>query len=468
MSWSQSANIFAGLIEKTTPEYRKEQKWEEDSREMERQKFAELMKTSKANRQKQELENQLNRSKQEALDKYHALREVNTAVAEFVSDKDFQSMPEAERILKLKEYEAKISDPMGKQLFIESVSNGDVGTISRTLDSMESQLETKFGVKFDDVNKKMFMGRDGQIRYLREDSPLIDREAADWEIQAHRENILPGSDEWKARADPDWAKQNDMVEVVNPNDPSLTMYVPKGDMDKYEPPGNKREPEAVSLKDVLDKNGNRIGSLDINNPDPEILERVLSGEYSVQSLATSSSSGSGAGGKTSPEHVFKSALFASRVQKANEKLLEHQNEFSEINQLGQFAPNFMKSENRKVFEQNTKDFINAVLRRESGAVIADSEFANAELQYIPKAGDTEEVLMQKAESRRIVEQALAQQGGAEFLELQRKLAGPDAIQIDMGNGEFAFYEVGTILENGRGQKARVMADGTMEWLADSL
>jgi hypothetical protein len=50
--------------------------------------------------------------------------------------------------------------------------------------------------------------------------------------------------------------------------------------------------------------------------------------------------------------------------------------------------------------QAQRDFINAILRRESGAVIADSEFANAALQYFPQPGDSPQVLRQKAANRR--------------------------------------------------------------------
>jgi hypothetical protein len=53
-------------------------------------------------------------------------------------------------------------------------------------------------------------------------------------------------------------------------------------------------------------------------------------------------------------------------------------------------------------EQAQRDFINAVLRRESGAVISDQEFRNAARQYFPMPGDenSPEVLAQKAAARR--------------------------------------------------------------------
>tara|TARA_R110000851_G_scaffold96172_1_gene208666 strand:- start:6283 stop:6534 length:252 start_codon:yes stop_codon:yes gene_type:complete len=47
------------------------------------------------------------------------------------------------------------------------------------------------------------------------------------------------------------------------------------------------------------------------------------------------------------------------------------------------APNFLKTADRKQFEQAQRNFVNAVLRQESGAAIADSEFASAAKQYFP-------------------------------------------------------------------------------------
>jgi hypothetical protein len=51
------------------------------------------------------------------------------------------------------------------------------------------------------------------------------------------------------------------------------------------------------------------------------------------------------------------------------------------------------------FAQAARDFINASLRRESGAVISPVEFDNARQQYLPMPGDTEATLAQKAANR---------------------------------------------------------------------
>lgn len=72
--------------------------------------------------------------------------------------------------------------------------------------------------------------------------------------------------------------------------------------------------------------------------------------------------------------------------------------------------NYLVSSQYQTFDQAQRDFINAVLRRESGAAINESEFANARLQYFPQPGDSPEVLKQKADNRALAIQSLHQSG----------------------------------------------------------
>ncbi|PSL86670.1 hypothetical protein C7T35_01505 [Variovorax sp. WS11] len=61
--------------------------------------------------------------------------------------------------------------------------------------------------------------------------------------------------------------------------------------------------------------------------------------------------------------------------------------------------NFTQSAEQQQVEQAQRDFINAALRRESGAAIADHEFDNARKQYFPQPGDGEKVIEQKRQNR---------------------------------------------------------------------
>lgn len=63
--------------------------------------------------------------------------------------------------------------------------------------------------------------------------------------------------------------------------------------------------------------------------------------------------------------------------------------------------------------QAERSFVNAVLRKESGAAISPTEFENAALQYFPRAGDTPQVLAQKEQNRaQRIEAFKAQAGNA--------------------------------------------------------
>ncbi len=78
------------------------------------------------------------------------------------------------------------------------------------------------------------------------------------------------------------------------------------------------------------------------------------------------------------------------------------------------APNQIKSGERQSFEQASRAFVNAVLRRESGATITDDEFKNKFKELIPRAGDGEAVLAQKALARKSAVETIKQAGGGEY------------------------------------------------------
>lgn len=66
-----------------------------------------------------------------------------------------------------------------------------------------------------------------------------------------------------------------------------------------------------------------------------------------------------------------------------------------------FIGNTVSSQARQQYDQAKRDFINAQLRKESGATIQPSEFESAEKQYFPQPGDGEDVIKQKAQARKI-------------------------------------------------------------------
>lgn len=66
------------------------------------------------------------------------------------------------------------------------------------------------------------------------------------------------------------------------------------------------------------------------------------------------------------------------------------------------------------YDQAKRDFANAVLRKESGAAISQSEFDNADKQYFPRPGDTPEVIAQKAKNRATAIDTIGNAGAPSF------------------------------------------------------
>jgi len=93
--------------------------------------------------------------------------------------------------------------------------------------------------------------------------------------------------------------------------------------------------------------------------------------------------------------------YANRLAESNVILDDLGSKFAgKIASLPAF--NFMKSKDRQAYEQAQKNFVTAVLRRESGASIAPSEFGTARDIYFPKPGDSMATVLQKAKSRNTV------------------------------------------------------------------
>lgn len=61
--------------------------------------------------------------------------------------------------------------------------------------------------------------------------------------------------------------------------------------------------------------------------------------------------------------------------------------------------NYWRTEGFQKLDQAQRNFVNAVLRKESGAAISPSEFDSASKQYFPQPGDGPDVIRQKAQNR---------------------------------------------------------------------
>jgi hypothetical protein len=115
-------------------------------------------------------------------------------------------------------------------------------------------------------------------------------------------------------------------------------------------------------------------------------------------------------GKDKPltEGQAKALQFATRMASANQTLAELEASGKLMSTPGSRTGfgvgnvvNALNTPAGQQLDQAKRDFVNAVLRRESGAVIADSEFNNADKQYFPQIGDSPAVIQQKARNRKI-------------------------------------------------------------------
>ena len=125
------------------------------------------------------------------------------------------------------------------------------------------------------------------------------------------------------------------------------------------------------------------------------------------------------------EFQGKSAGFGARAQESDRILNEIAGDYSPAgintkNSLGgtpliggalEAGANAMLSDKSQMAEQAQRDFMNALLRQESGAAIGKDEFNNGKRQYFPQPGDSDAVIAQKAANRRLAVQGLLNNAG---------------------------------------------------------
>lgn len=76
--------------------------------------------------------------------------------------------------------------------------------------------------------------------------------------------------------------------------------------------------------------------------------------------------------------------------------------------------NKFASPQRQQVIQAQRNFVNAILRVESGAAISQSEFDNAMRQYFPQPGDTKDIIEQKRNNRLDAMRGMAREAGATY------------------------------------------------------
>lgn len=117
------------------------------------------------------------------------------------------------------------------------------------------------------------------------------------------------------------------------------------------------------------------------------------------------------------------ALFADRMREANKILLDRGVDYEGASVPGNMLEsaegwpgigaiaNSMQTDRYQSYEQARRDFVNAVLRKESGAAISEGEFSNAVKQYFPRIGDSDTTVEQKRRNRETAIEGLTRAAG---------------------------------------------------------
>lgn len=103
--------------------------------------------------------------------------------------------------------------------------------------------------------------------------------------------------------------------------------------------------------------------------------------------------------------------------------------------LGVEVPEYFKSSERQKADQATRDFVNAQLRRESGAAISPSEFDNARQQYFPQPGDSPQVIEQKKIARENAFKNMKFASGPAYEALQAEYQQPETAITNVSSGK---------------------------------
>ena len=100
---------------------------------------------------------------------------------------------------------------------------------------------------------------------------------------------------------------------------------------------------------------------------------------------------------------FLAGTYARRLEQAEQVFDNLQsggfNRAATKERLASVLPAELQSSARVANDQAERNFVNSILRRESGAAISAAEYKNAEQQYFPRPGDSSDVIAQKKANR---------------------------------------------------------------------
>lgn len=213
---------------------------------------------------------------------------------------------------------------------------------------------------------------------------------------AQRQSVMDALNFWKATAPDQIAENLETGEIWLRN--PITSQIYKAKLPGWTPPEERPD---TSIVDV----GRR-----------KLLINTQTGQ-TIKDLG--SSAGGLSGAPTGTQGQFIAANYASRIKQANDIFGNIESQISQMDpvtlSIQRRLPNALKNDAVRQYEQAERNFINAVLRRESGAAIAESEFENARKQYFVQPGDDSGTILQKQLNRSLVQQNFINEAGTAYV-----------------------------------------------------
>lgn len=135
------------------------------------------------------------------------------------------------------------------------------------------------------------------------------------------------------------------------------------------------------------------------------------------------------------------SLYANRLEQSGEILNGLENFAMTANPLWfttqrnlPDVANRFKDPQFQSLEQAMRNFLNATLRRESGAVISPTEFAEGFRQYFPQPGDKPGVVEQKRKNRLLVTQGMIKGSGSAYTPLGNEMRTEQKVRVFSPDG----------------------------------
>lgn len=172
---------------------------------------------------------------------------------------------------------------------------------------------------------------------------------------------------------------------------------------------NDAPKEPKSLSDTIEGRGTIADAMGLSGEDKKMY--VLNGRLSNRSE------------RAPTEGQANAALYAQRMDEADKIISRPEITAAGLslgNKILQALPgdagNIGLDDNAQALVQAQRNFVTAVLRRESGAAISEGEFDTERKKYFPQYGDKPAIIAQKAKARRTAIEGIANAAGPSFVE----------------------------------------------------